>query len=124
MSAYLTVEDVILIHDVMETAPMIDRGKLEGAVMRPQAGFGDQMLFPSIFSQASVLLHGVCQAHAFLDGNKRTAWISMLTFLARNGLEMPLLSPEDMTDYMVAVATKMHTESDTAMWIADVAYPA
>jgi len=89
--------------------------------MRPQAGFGGVLQYPSIFSQASVLMHGICQAHAFLDGNKRTAWIASLTFLEQNGIVLPLLSPVEMSDYMVEVATKVHTELDTAFWLAALA---
>lgn len=117
MIEYLSVDDVIIIHDSLDPAPLIDRGKLEGAVMRPQASFGGQLLHASIYAQASVLLHGICQAHGFLDGNKRTAWVSTLTFLSRNGIEIALLTPIEMSDYMVEVATHIHGETDTAFWL-------
>lgn len=35
---------------------------------------------------AAVLWHGLTTAHAFLDGNKRTALMSMFAFLAVNGV--------------------------------------
>ena len=118
MIEFLTVDEVILIHDELLSAPVIDRGKLEGAVMRPQASFGDRYLHGSIYSQAAALLHGISQAHGFLDGNKRTAWVSALTFLSRNGVEIALLPPVVMSDYMEEVAKGIHEVADIAFWLA------
>lgn len=118
MTEFLTVDEVILIHDDLVSAPVIDRGKLEGAVMRPQAFYGDRYLFSSIYSQAAALLHGVSQSHGFLDGNKRTAWVSTLTFLSRNGVEIELLSPVTMSDFMEEVANGVHEVTDIAFWLA------
>lgn len=118
MIEFLTVDEVILIHDDLVSAPVIDRGKLEGAIQRPQAFFGDRYLFSSIYSQAAALLHGISQAHGFLDGNKRTAWVSALTFLSRNGVEISLLPPAVMSDYMEEVAKGVHDVSEIAFWFA------
>jgi death-on-curing protein len=115
---FLTVDEIVAIHDQLSNAPVIDRGKLEGAAMRPQASFGGVLLYPSIYSQAAALLHGVSQAHGFLDGNKRTAWVSGLTFLDRHGIEIALVSPEEMSDFMVEVAEDVHTLTDIAFWLA------
>lgn len=71
MTQFLTVDEVISLHDSVCAEPLIDRGKLAGAVGRPQASYDGKFLFPSVYSQASVLMHGICGAHAFLDGNKR-----------------------------------------------------
>jgi death-on-curing protein len=114
----LSVEDVIALHDLESSAPLIDRGKLEGAVWRPQAGFGDQMTYKSIWTQASVLIHGICQAHAFLDGNKRCAWLSAVTFLAANGIELIYIYENEMAEYVKEIAQHVHSEEDTAFWFA------
>ena len=118
MTEWLVPDDVVVFHDALTNAPLIDRGKLEGAVARPQATFEGVLLHPSVFAQASVLVHGLCQAHAFLDGNKRTAWVATLTFLSRNGIEVRLLSAIEMSDYMVEVAQGIHSPEDTAFWFA------
>jgi death-on-curing protein len=119
--AWLSVEDVIVIHDQLESAPVIDPGKLAAAIARPQATFEGALLHSSVYMQASVLLHGLCQAHAFLDGNKRTAWVSAVTFLSINGIELSLIGPVEMSDYMVEVATGIHSAEDTAFLFADLA---
>lgn len=37
---------------------------------------------------AAAYAFGICKAHAFVDGNKRTAFVTTLTFLRLNGLQM------------------------------------
>lgn len=63
-------------------------------------------------------MHAICAAHAFLDGNKRTAWVSTLTFLSINGVEIVDLDPDYMSDYVRDVALGIHSEQDTAFWLA------
>lgn len=119
MTLFLSVEAVIGLHDSESPAALIDRGKLEGAVQRPSSGFGGQLVHTSIWSQASALMHGVNQAHAFEDGNKRTAWLATDTFLRLNGLCIaPMTTTIEMTDYMVEVTLHIHSEQDTAFWLA------
>jgi death-on-curing protein len=117
VSTFLTVDDVIAIHDYLSDAPIIDAGKLAGAVMRPQSTYYGVFLHASIFEQASVLLHGICQAHGFLDGNKRTAWVSMVTFLELNGLEIVNVPAPMVVTFMEEVAEGLHAEKSTAGWI-------
>jgi death-on-curing protein len=67
-----------------------DRGKLEGALNRPL----NLWLYnkeDDLVVLAVELLVAIGQAHAFLQGNKRTAWVAMNMFLRANGyvLELP-----------------------------------
>jgi death-on-curing protein len=88
----LTVDDVLALHDeVMHrqgaaSAPLRGGGlaALEAALVRPQ--HAEFYAGADVFEQASVLAVGVAQAHAFLDGNKRTATAVMITFLGLAGL--------------------------------------
>lgn len=118
MTKFLTVDEVIALHDRVCREPLIDQGKLEGAVGRPQASFEGAFLHQSIYLQAAVLMHGICAAHAFLDGNKRTAWVATLTFLAINGVTIVDVDPETMSEYVKEVAEGVYTPQDTAFWIA------
>ncbi|MCC4909099.1 type II toxin-antitoxin system death-on-curing family toxin [Microbacterium sp. cx-59] len=102
----------------MSSAPVIGLEKLEGAVGRPQASWGGVFLHASIYKQASVLMHAICQAHAFEDGNKRAAWIASITFLRVNGVETIQIPAQQMADYMEEVAIHVHSEEDTAFWLA------
>jgi death-on-curing family protein len=89
----LDLEDVIRIHGrIFDMDPAVardqlrDPGALESALGRPQNHAAYQGA--DLAAQAAVLAHGVAQSQPFLDGNKRTALISMTTFLALNGWDV------------------------------------
>lgn len=60
-------------------------GLLESAVFRMRASFGGVDLYKNIFEQAATLFESLCRNHPFLDGNKRTAFVAVVTFLEING---------------------------------------
>src|SRR5215212_7991090 len=87
---YLSRADIIAIHESAmrrlgdTPKPLRDEGGLESAVMRPQmAAYYEGA---DIVRQAALLGVGISQAQAFLDGNKRTAYLVLNTFLRMNGL--------------------------------------
>ena len=87
---YLSLAEIIAIHESVmrrlgdELKPLRDEGLLESAVMRPQmAAYYEGA---DIVRQAALLGAGISQAQAFIDGNKRTAYLSLNTFLRMNGL--------------------------------------
>lgn len=87
---YLSVADVIFIHDDMIAkyggSPGIrDMGLLESAVHRSRASFGGQDLYPTVFEKTAALFHSILLNHPFFDGNKRTAITSAAFFLENNG---------------------------------------
>ena len=86
---YLGLGDVIALHRralaYTGTAPqpMLSEARLEAAVMRPlMAAHYDDV---DLIHQATLLTAGIIQAHAFLDGNKRTAALACAVFLRLNG---------------------------------------
>jgi death-on-curing protein len=86
---YLTLGEVIAIHERamrrlgVAPQPLRDEGLLESAVMRPQMAAWYECA--DLVKQAALLGSGISQAQAFLDGNKRTAYLAMVTFLRING---------------------------------------
>jgi death-on-curing protein len=86
---YLGLSDVMALHiRVMESlgyrpAPLRDAGRLESAIVRPQmAAFYEDA---DLVRQAALLAVGIAQAQAYVDGNKRTAYIATVVFLEWNG---------------------------------------
>jgi len=59
---------------------------LQAALVRPQTYAHYQQA--DIALQAAVLAHGIAEGQHFLEGNKRTALVSLRTFLAINGYDM------------------------------------
>ena len=85
MTDYLTMADVLAIHqDQIERygGPhgVRDPGLLEAALFRPQTGY-----YADLVEEASALWESLAQSYPFIDGNKRTAFASVYTFLAING---------------------------------------
>lgn len=60
-----------------------DRGMLESALYRPQTGYYDDLA-----ETAAALFQALLMNHAFLDGNKRTAFFVTDTFLRLNGWKL------------------------------------
>ena len=67
-----------------------DEGLLESALAQPQATFGGKFLHPTISEQAAAYLYHIAMNHPFIDGNKRTAFAVMDTFLRLNGCALNL----------------------------------
>ncbi|MEE8272057.1 MAG: type II toxin-antitoxin system death-on-curing family toxin [Alphaproteobacteria bacterium] len=63
-------------------------------------------------------LYGVAiaQGHVFNDANKRTAFVSMATFLDLNGFDLVAASSE-IVDTMVEVAENRLDVSELAQWL-------
>lgn len=86
---YLSLADVIAIHaEAMRRLGLVPKpvrgvGTLESAVMRPRMAAWYEGA--DIVRQAALLGVGISQAQAFLDGNKRTAYLVMNAFLRLNG---------------------------------------
>ncbi|WP_055602417.1 type II toxin-antitoxin system death-on-curing family toxin [Streptomyces aureus] len=88
---YLSAEDVLAVagHAVDDQAIVVrDAGLLESAVHRPSAAMFGEEAYPDLLDKAAALLQSLAINHPFLDGNKRTAWLSCVTFLAMNGVQL------------------------------------
>lgn len=88
MTDYLTLADILAIHDDQVAryggaTGLRDPGQLESALFRPQTGY-----YADIVAEAAALWESLSQNHPFVDGNKRTAFAAMYTFLAINGVEL------------------------------------
>lgn len=101
----------------LKHAGIRDAGLLESAVKTCQQTFGGQDLYPDIFSKAACLFRSLIQNHAFNDGNKRTALVSLVIFLEENGHELSCDNKE-LVDFSVKVATHSYGGlDDIARWI-------
>ncbi len=88
---YATLAEVVAIHEFvmhgfgLPPNPLREEGALESAIHRHRmAGHYEGA---DLVRQAALLAIGISQAQAFLDGNKRTAFLTMDIFLETNGQE-------------------------------------
>jgi death-on-curing protein len=92
-----------------------DEGLLESAISQPQATFGEQLLHPTIFEQAAAYLFHLTNNHAFVDGNKRTAFDVMVTFLNINDYDLAMAQPEAYELIIQVAEHKVSKEELTAI---------
>jgi death-on-curing protein len=118
---WLSPELVIAIHDEQLAEfggahGLRDAGALESALARPlnRYHYGTTELA----SLAAAYGFGLSRNHAFVDGNKRTALLAIVTFLGLNGVDFDVPEPEAVV-MMLALAAGEVDEDGLASWIAD-----
>ena len=93
---FLEAAEVKSIHEALEEefrasndpivpAGIRDENLLESAITRPSTSFGDTFKYQTEEMACAALFHSLVHNHAFHNGNKRTALVSMLVFLDENG---------------------------------------
>ncbi|MFD3921768.1 type II toxin-antitoxin system death-on-curing family toxin [Streptomyces sp. NPDC058595] len=88
---YLSAEDVLVIaaHACGDMQVVVrDVGLLESATHRPSAAMFGEEAYPDLLDKAAALLQSLAVNHPLFDGNKRTAWLACVTFLALNGVQL------------------------------------
>jgi len=119
VTVFLSTTEVITIHDQEKRCALLNRGALEGAVAQPAVTWDGEPLYSTLLQQAAVLLHGICQAHAFEDANKRTAWTACVTFLRNNDSPLSDRPQHEVESLMVSVAEGTYTVNQVAVWLLD-----
>lgn len=109
-------EDVLDIHralvdlfrddeDTISPPGARDENLLHSACARPFTGLGGIEKYQSDLEKSAALFHSLVQNHAFHNGNKRTAIVTLLTALHRNGLRFTVkVEDDDIFDFVCAVA--------------------
>jgi|SRR5690349_23503444 death-on-curing protein len=95
---------------------LLDPSKLESALARPEnyRNYSDPQ--PDLAHLAAVYACGICQAHPFVDGNKRTAAVTAITFLLLNGRDFD--PPEhELLAVMMSIAAGEMDEQEVTGWI-------
>ena len=91
-----------------------DLGLLESAMARPQhlASFGA----PTLYELAASYGFGIARNPPFADGNKRTAFVVCLLFLANTGLDVTATDADCIRVFWALAAGEL-TEAELAGWI-------
>ncbi len=107
--AFLSREKVLELHQLsLQLHGGLDGlrepGLLDSALMQPEAAYfygqGD------LAAIAAAYAFHIAQNQPFLDGNKRTAMGSALTFLEGNGVDIEKYDGAELYDAMIAIAEK------------------
>jgi len=118
---WLTPELVFAIHDRQLAEHggadgVRDRAAIDGALARPvnAAAYGA----PDAADLAALYAAGLCGAHGFIDGNKRTAWVAARVFLADNGVRLAF-GKAGAVRVMEDVAAGALKEAELAGWFRE-----
>jgi death-on-curing protein len=93
-----------------------DLGLLQSALARPlnKFAYGET----DLAALAAAYAFGIARNHAFVDGNKRAAFGSMIVFLGLNEIDLDV-PPEDATAIILEVAAGEVDEDGLARWLRD-----
>jgi death-on-curing protein len=107
VTEYLDRDDVLTAGAVAvgQVLKVRDYGLLDAAVARPRTSVFGLDAYPDDFAKAAALLQSLARNHAFVDGNKRTAWAAAWTFLHINGIELGDFDVDDAERFMNDVAS-------------------
>jgi death-on-curing family protein len=85
---HLNVDEVIEMNKAVgATGALVNKGNLEFTL----ASIKDS---ENIAKCSAAILYGIITGHCFLDGNKRTAFMAMVTFLKINGKSIKMSQKE------------------------------
>ena len=118
---WITYEQAIAIHSRQLRrfggAPGLrDEGMLRSALERPINKWQyEQASLPKL---AAAYAFGLAKNHAFVDGNKRIAFMAMMTFLRKNGVPF---APDQAqsTAIILSLAAGEVSEESLTRWIRD-----
>ena len=91
-----------------------DEGLLQGALQRPINKW--QYENSDTFGCAAAYAFGIAKAHAFVDGNKRTAFVTSVTFLRLNGWHF-VTDPAEGVTFMEDLASGAVSEERFRNWL-------
>ena len=91
-----------------------DWGLLESALARPRHLSTYEQ--PDISTLAAAYVAGIIRNHPFVDGNKRTGFMTGYVFLARNNLQL-IASEFEATRFVLALASGEMQEEAFAEWL-------
>jgi death-on-curing protein len=118
---WLSLPIVLAIHDeqLVEhggAGGVRDIALLESALHRPvnKSNYESAEL-PEL---AASYAYGIARNHPFVDGNKRTALLTMYTFLGVNGVDL-VVAEADAAAMILSLAAGEVSEESLARWIRD-----
>lgn len=95
-----------------------DEGLLDSALARPKNLLAYSSEPPDLAALAAAYAVGLAKNHAFVDGNKRTAYVVCRTFLLLNGIDLQATKEVKYLTFL-NVADGSLSETELADWIRE-----
>ncbi|HTT61344.1 MAG TPA: type II toxin-antitoxin system death-on-curing family toxin [Bryobacteraceae bacterium] len=93
-----------------------DQGAIDSALARPRNLLAYEK--PDLCELAAAYTAGLCQNHGFVDGNKRTAFLTGFVFLYENGHTI-VAEQAEVVAAMLSLADHTLDEAGYAAWLGD-----
>lgn len=118
-----SLRQVLVLHERMVrkyggSSGVRDFTMLESALGRPFATFGGRDLYADIFLKAGALIQSIVKNHPFVDGNKRTAWVSAVVLLKMKYWQV-IAKEDEVVEFMVRVANENLSVDEIAGWLKE-----
>lgn len=118
---YLTGEEVLILHyEVIKATGgshgLRDLNLFLSIIERPKMAFGGEELYPDVYAKAVAYLESLAKFHVFIDGNKRTSWLTAARFLYLNGYDVTP-SNKEIENFVLQVIEKKLDFPTIAAWL-------
>jgi len=123
----ILLEEILKLHDASidyygGAKGIRDIGLLESAIARPFQTFGGEDLYPTVFGKAAALGESLIINHPFIDGNKRTGFLAIITFLLECNLSVNA-NKEDAYNFTIQISTGEIKFDEIVLWLKNNAEP-
>lgn len=120
---WITYEQAVAIHSRQlrrfgGATGLRDEGMLRSALERPINKWRYEQAELAELAAAYAYAYGLAKNHAFVDGNKRIAFLSMRVFLIKNGVQFAP-DPAHATSIILSLAAGEVSEESLTRWIRD-----
>jgi death on curing protein len=105
----ILIEDILKVHQILIEKygggiGVREFGSLESAIARPFQTFDGEDLYETIFEKAAALGESIIINHPFIDGNKRTGFVSMIALVEAAGYFLNA-SEEEAYAFTIKIST-------------------
>lgn len=117
----ILIEDILELHERSITDfggahGIRDLGVLESAIARPFQTFGGDELYKNVFEKAAALGESLIVNHPFVDGNKRTGMLAMVSLLINYGYSFTSTA-EDLYVFIINISTGSISFETMVEWL-------
>lgn len=119
----ILIEDILQLHEKSITNygganGNRDIGLLESAIARPYQTYGGEYLYTTSIEKAAALGESLIKNHPFVDGNKRTGLLAMLSLLLDFGLKT-IATEEELYNFTISISTGEINFEQIVSWLKE-----
>jgi death-on-curing protein len=119
----ITLELIVGLHQILIKkyggSPGIrDESALESAVNRPYQTFDGEELYKTSIEKAAAIIESIVKNHPFIDGNKRTGYVSMRILLRKDQKDIKA-EEEEKYEFVMKIAAGESEFDEIKKWIEE-----